>query len=60
MAIVIIPPLKPVPPGATHADRQRMFEEYKDELNRLNPHLVRPDGTKRSLLGCLVYLFTGR
>lgn len=59
MAIVFLPELKPVPTGATLEDREKLLQEYKDELARLNPHLVHPDGTTRSLWQCLRYLFRG-
>lgn len=43
----ITPYMKPVPPGADRATRERMFLEYVDELVRLNPRLYLPLGVKR-------------
>lgn len=60
MAILIVPPFHNIPPDATREDRERMFEEWKAELARSNPHLYHPDGSQRSLWSCLRYLFGGR
>jgi hypothetical protein len=45
--IVFIPPMKPVPLGASDEDRRRMYEEYCDELRRLNPFYYHSDGSLR-------------
>ena len=48
MGKFIIPPKKPVPFDATKAERERMFEEYKAEVARLNPHLYNADGSAKT------------
>lgn len=56
--IVICPPFKPVPPGATEDDRRRMYEDYLAELRRLNPAFYRRDGKPRTIWEvCLAVLF---
>jgi hypothetical protein len=37
MAMVILPPITPVPSGATRAERIQMYEKYKAELIAFNP-----------------------
>lgn len=58
--ILIVPPFHRIPPEATLQDRERMLEEWKAELIRCNPHLYKPDGSTRSLLGWVAYLFGKR
>lgn len=53
----IIPPLKPIPAGATKEDRHQMFEDYKKELARLNPHLMNADGTRKTFMQRIRHLF---
>lgn len=48
MARVILPQMRPIPDGATRDDRVRMYEEYRLNMARLNPHLMNPDGTNKS------------
>ena len=57
MATVYIPKMKPVPDGASDEDRQRMFDEYKADLARLNPGLFNADGTQKTLWQRLKGLF---
>jgi hypothetical protein len=49
MAKIYTPDVVPVPEGATKEDRLRMYEEYRKELFRLNPHLCNPDGSRRTI-----------
>jgi hypothetical protein len=39
-----LPPMKPIPEGATKEDRARMHEDYKKEFRRLNPGHYNKDG----------------
>jgi len=58
MARVYTPPLKPIPDGATKEDRQRMFDEHKADLIRLNPNHFNADGTQKTMWQWLKRLFT--
>ena len=44
---IIIPPKKPVPEGATQELRQKMYQEYCEELRLWNPFYFHSDGTFR-------------
>jgi len=57
MARAIIPLMTPVPDGATKADRERMFEEWKAELGELNPHLFNPNGSQKTFWQYLTRIF---
>lgn len=57
MARVIIPPMPPVPEGATQELRDQMREEYKAELMALNPGHFNPDGSLKSPWQMLKGLF---
>jgi len=67
MRRAFLPPRKPIPEGATEEDRKRMFQEYREELRRLNPHMHNPDGSLKDdnvwgwlfalfLIGCIVFV----
>ena len=55
---VRIPPLKPIPEGATEQDRRNLFNEHVAELRRLNPGRFNPDGSVITLWQALKGLFT--
>lgn len=57
MARAIIPPMKPIPAGATKEDRERLFLEHRAELVALNPHMFNPDGSVKSFWQSLKKLF---
>lgn len=46
---VIIPPMKPIPEGATREDRVRMYDEHVAELRRLNPQHFNADGSLKPM-----------
>lgn len=41
---ILVPALKPIPSDATSEQRQQMYEEYCQELARLNPRFHGRDG----------------
>lgn len=45
-----IPPMIPVPEGASDSERLAMFEEYKSELIRINPGIYNEDGSVKTIL----------
>jgi hypothetical protein len=56
----ILPPIATLAHDADQATRQRMYEEYKAELYRLNPHLRNPDGSRTRWMGLWGVLFGER
>lgn len=55
--IIIAPEMTKVPAGATRADRERLFTEYRGALQKANPHLFHPDGRRKSTLQLILGLF---
>ncbi len=43
-----MPPMKPIPEGATKEDRKKLYDEYMQELRELNPHCFNEDGSVKS------------
>lgn len=41
--------MSPVPKDATQKDRQRMFDEYKTEMIKMNPERFNADGTMKTI-----------
>ena len=58
MPKTILPPMRPIPEGATKEDRHRMFDEYKAELIKLNPSHFNADGSQKTVMQWLKGLFT--
>lgn len=57
MANLIIPKMKQIPEGATLEERGIMFEEYREELIRLNPQAFNRDGSVKSIWGSIKDFF---
>lgn len=49
MARVYIPNMRKIAEGATNEEREKMFEEYKKELIKLNPSKFNSDGSVKTL-----------
>lgn len=57
MSYIYLPPIKPVPEGASMEERKRMYEEAKAELIRFNPDYFTKDGKLKAWYEPLIGLF---
>jgi len=58
MARIYLPPLELIPEGATTAERQKMFDEYKAKMIKMNPGRFNDDGTLKTAWELFMGLLT--